>query len=155
MPSSKSNNKSRHQPATDTQKTDTRARLAERDLNARQREAQVMTLRVQGWSFARIAEQVGYSDQGGAYKAWKRALARIPKAAADEAREHLRLQLEDMSEILHMQLRKGNTRAGEALIKLQERYCRMLNLDIQPDTTAGAGLALVSVPIAADVLEAV
>ena len=140
---------------TDTQKSDTRARLAERDVSARQREAQVMRLRVSGWSFARIAEEVGYADQGGAYKAWKRALARIPKAAADEAREHLRLQLEDMSELLIAQLRKGNTRAGEALVKVQERYCRMLNLDIQPDAGSGAGMALVSVPIAADVLEAI
>ena len=140
---------------TDTQKADTRARLAERDVSARQREAQVMRLRVSGWSFARIAEEVGYADQGGAYKAWKRALARIPKAAADEAREHLRLQLEDMSELLIAQLRKGNTRAGEALVKVQERYCRMLNLDIQPDAGSGAQMALVSVPIAADVLEAI
>ena len=114
-----------------------------------------MRLRVSGWSFARIAEEVGYADQGGAYKAWKRALTRIPKAAADEAREHLRLQLEDMSELLIAQLRKGNTRAGEALVKVQERYCRMLNLDIQPDAGSGAQMALVSVPIAADVLEAI
>lgn len=154
MPSS--NNKRRqhnYERLSDSQKTDTRARLAERDVSARQREAQVLRLRVQGWSFARIAEEVGYSDQGGAHKAWKRALARIPKDAADDAREHLRLQLEDMSAVLMAQLYKGNTRAGEALVKLQERYCRMLNLDIAPES--GNGAQLLVVPIAADVLEAV
>lgn len=151
-PSNRKNNKP-YQRQTDSQKTDTRARLAERDLNAKQREAQVLRLRVQGWSFARIAEEVGYSDQGGAHKAWKRALARIPKDAADDAREHLRLQLEDMSAVLMAQLYKGNTRAGEAMVKLQERYCRMLNLDIQPDIAASAQMLVV--PIAADVLEAV
>jgi len=155
MPSLKRNDNKRqnYERLSDSQKSDTRARLAERDVSARQREAQVMRLRVQGWSFAAIAEEVGYSDQGGAHKAWKRALARIPKDAADDAREHLRLQLEDMSALLYAQLRKGNTRAGEALIKLQERYCRMLNLDIQPDVNNGAQMMLVAV--AADVLEAV
>ena len=121
-----------------------------------------MRLRVSGWSFARIAEEVGYADQGGAYKAWKRALARIPKAAADEAREHLRLQLEEVTSRLYTMLTAPGpahvaerTRAAEAIVKAQERYCRMLNLDIQPDAGSGVGMALVSVPIAADVLEAI
>ena len=53
-----------------------------------------------------------------------------------------------------MLTRKGNVRAGEALIKLQERYCKMLNLDIQPEQGTGSQLAIIPIAIAADVVEA-
>ena len=154
MPSKPPRSAHHYQRATESQKTEIRARAASEDVSRKQREAQCLQLRIQGWSFARIAEQVGYANSGGAYKAWKRALADIPKASADEAREHLRLQLEDVSEHLYVMLtRKGNVRAAEALVKLQERYCRMLNLDLLPDANAGAQMLVI--PIAADVLEAV
>ena len=138
MPSSKRP----RQRTPEAQKQEIRARAATEDVSRKEREAQCLQLRIQGWSFERIAKQVGYANSGGAYKAWKRALADIPKQSADEAREHLRLQLEDVSVTLMTLTHKGNTRAAEALVKLQERYCRMLNLDIQPKETSGAPVVL-------------
>lgn len=52
-----------------------------------ERERQVLQLKRAGLTFDVIAERLGYANRGGAYKAYKRALARTLQQPAAEVRE--------------------------------------------------------------------
>ena len=51
------------------------------------KEVRVLELRRMGFTWSRIAEQVGYADHTGAYAAYKRAIKRTQQQPADELRE--------------------------------------------------------------------
>ena len=59
-----------------------------------------------------------------------RALARIPKQEADQAREAQRARLQAVRMLLWNQASADPIRAAEALIKLEAREARLLGLDM-------------------------
>lgn len=48
-----------------------------RRIAAKQRAAQVIALRARGYTWQEIANQIGYADASGAYRAWQRSVDRI------------------------------------------------------------------------------
>lgn len=105
----------------------------QRDYNAALREAQVLKLRTQGHEFDEIARQVGYTDRSAAHKAYKRALARIPKAAADEERELSLMRLNNAIRALMDKINRGDTFAVAQLVSLEDRRAKLLGLDAKGD----------------------
>jgi len=127
-----------------------------RDMQEAPRAAQALRLRRMGFTYAEIAERTGYSSESGARKAIKTANARIIR---DEARALVGYQLDQIDLALSVVMEaiakrdKGSLWAVDRLVPLLKRQADLMGLDAKPES-AGAGLALVSVPIAADVLEA-
>jgi hypothetical protein len=50
------------------------------------RDAEVLAYRARGWTYSRIANEMGYSDKSGARKACERALAADIRETTDEAK---------------------------------------------------------------------
>lgn len=111
----------RHQPKT------------QRDYNAAIREQQVLQLRTQGMEFDAIARQVGYTDRGAAYKAYKRALARIPKPQAEEEIQNQLMRLNAAIKALWTKIQAGDTWAIEKMVALEDRRAKLLGLDAKGD----------------------
>src|SRR5690242_4790544 len=127
------------------------------DWQAAPRAAQALRLRRMGYTYAEIAERTGYASESGARKAIKNANARIIR---DEARALVGYQLDQIDLALSVVMEaiakrdKGSLWAVDRLVPLLKRQADLMGLDVKQES-AGAGLALVSVPIAADVLEAI
>lgn len=68
-----------------------------RKLTAAQKRARVIELRMAGHTWQTIADQVGYANKGGAYKAWQQALAEITREPAEELRQ---LELDRLDRML-------------------------------------------------------
>jgi len=66
----------------------------------------------------------------GAWRAVQRALARIPKQEADQAREAQLARLRAVRMLLWNHAGTDPVRAAEALIKLEAREARLLGLDM-------------------------
>jgi hypothetical protein len=74
-----------------------------------------------------------FSPKGALDGAWRsvgRALARIPKQEADQAREAQRARLQAVRMLLWNHAGTDPVRAAEALIKLEAREARLLGLDM-------------------------
>lgn len=110
---------------------------AQTDLNAVQREAQAFKLRAQGYAFDEIAEQCGYVNASGAYKAYKRALARIPRQAVEEVRATILAAQDIALKAMAARIAKGDTFAVREMTMIHDRRAKLFGADIQPDQ-AGA-----------------
>ena len=127
------------------------------DVAAAQRALQALELRLQGKTYEQIANACGYRSKSGAYDAVQRELERTLHEPAEHIRtlEVRRLdRLYDAMEQKALNGSDGSTWYVDRCLKIMERRASLLGLDVKNDG-AGAGLALVSVPIAADVLEAI
>lgn len=93
-----------------------------------ERYAKVVTLRRAGLTFAQVASETGYADQSGAYRAWRAALAAIPREAADEAR---RLEEDRLDDLYRIARRRAATsdRALRECLRISESRRRLLGLD--------------------------
>jgi len=126
------------------------------DMQAAPRAAQALRLRRLGYTYQEIADRVGYANESSARTAVKKAGQRIVR---DEARELVGWQLDQLDIALQLVLQRIQRNdeyslfAVDRLAPLLKRQADLMGLDAKPES-AGAGLALVSVPIAADVLEA-
>lgn len=69
---------------------------SERRITAREKQAMVLRLRKAGATFEQIAAEVGYANEGSAYKAFKVALQRTIQVPADEYRTLHRERLEEL-----------------------------------------------------------
>lgn len=96
------------------------------------REIRAVDLRVLGWPYHRIAEEVGYHDASGARKAVMRVLT-ARAAEQGEKRDTLvqrELELIDACIAgLSDKIRRGDARAVEVALKASERRARLLGLD--------------------------
>lgn len=100
-------------------------------LDARENEQKALALWLKGATFEQIAA-AGFSitTASGAWRAVQRALARIPKKEADEAREAQLARLQSIRMLLWNQAATDPIRTAEALIKLEAREARLLGLDM-------------------------
>ena len=107
------------------------------------KEVRVLELRRMGFTWARIAEQVGYADHTGAYAAYKRAIKRTQQQPADELREQELDRIDRLQLALWPNAMKGNAQAVTTIIRLMERRARLLGLDmpvkIEQDITTWNG----------------
>jgi hypothetical protein len=93
------------------------------------KELKVLELRRAGFTFQRIAEEVGYATPSGA----QRALERIMKRNVPQAPEEFRWQeldrLDRMQVALWPRAMKGDDRAIGTIVRLMERRARLVGID--------------------------
>lgn len=123
------------------------------DAAAAQRALQALELRLQGKTYEQIAAVCGYRSKSGAYDAVQRELQRTLQEPAEQVRTLEVRRLDRLYEAMEAKALKGDTWSVDRCLKIMERRSALLNLDIAPETTAGAQMLVI--PIAADVLEAV
>src|SRR5712691_9627869 len=100
-------------------------------LQARENEQKALSLWIKGATFQQIAAAgFGIAESSGAWRSVGRALARIPKQEADQAREAQLARLQAVRMLLWNQASADPIRAAEALIKLEAREARLLGLDM-------------------------
>lgn len=97
-------------------------------------ENRVMTLRLAGMQFDQIAEEVGYADASGSYKAYQRVMARTVQPVADEIREEEVRRLDRLiSAYWPRALGAGGSdpspKAAEVVYKAMDRRAKLLGLD--------------------------
>src|SRR5437660_7563484 len=96
-------------------------------LQARENEQKALSLWIKGATFQQIAAAgFGIATASGAWRSVGRALARIPKQEADQAREAQRARLQAVRMLLWNQASADPIRAAEALIKIEAREARLL-----------------------------
>jgi hypothetical protein len=100
-------------------------------LQARMKEQKALALWLKGATFEQIAGAgLGITTASGAWRAVRRALARIPKQEADQARQAQLARLQEIRLALWNHAASDPIRAAEALIKLEAREARLLGLDL-------------------------
>ena len=93
------------------------------------KEAQCVQLRRMGLTFAQIANQVGYANAGGAYKAFQRAYDRI---IVEDVKEIRTVSLERLDYALRNimdAVGRGSLGAIDRMLRIEERRARLLGLD--------------------------
>lgn len=96
------------------------------------RETQVVKLRLEGLEFDAIAEQVGYANRSGAWKAWKRAIARMPITETRHERAEVVMRLNVAVKGIWSKVEKGDLFAIDRLVALEKLRADLLNLAIPP-----------------------
>ena len=127
-------------------------------LQARENEQKALSLWLKGATFEQIAVGgFGIATASGAWRACRRALARIPKEEADEARAAQLARLQALRLMLWNHSAGDPVRAAEALIKLEAREARLLGLDMpNKHEIAGAdGSQLIPIEIAREIVRKV
>jgi hypothetical protein len=107
------------------------ARARPAQLQARENEQKALSLWIKGATFQQIAAAgFGIASASGAWRSVGRALARIPKQEADQAREAQLARLQAVRMLLWNQASADPIRVAEALIKLEAREARLRGLDM-------------------------
>jgi hypothetical protein len=116
-------------------------------VQARDNEQKALALWVKGATFQQIAAAgFGITSASGAWRATRRALARIPKAEADQARQAQLARLQALRMLVWNHSASDPIRAAEALIKIEAREARLLGLDLPTriEATSADGGPLIS-----------
>ena len=93
------------------------------------KEAKVLELRRAGFTFQRIAEEVGYATPSGAQRALERIMTRNLPQAPEEFRWQELDRLDRMQVALWPRAMKGDDRAIGTIIRLMERRARLVGID--------------------------
>ena len=107
----------------------------------RKREDAALKLRLKGYTYARIASELGISEAG-AYAAVKRALNRLNENINEEAKNVRRLELERLDMMLANlwpKVEAGRESAIDRVLRIMERRSKLLGLDAptRADVTTG------------------
>lgn len=100
-----------------------------RRIEAQQRVAKALALRIQGVAYSAIAEQCGYKNGQRAHEAVKRAIVALPKDKAIEART---VELERLDRLMLTAWEKaisGDTGAGDYILRIMKRRAALAGLD--------------------------
>ncbi len=92
-------------------------------------ERDVCALRVQGITYAEIAEGLNLSGKAQAYRICQRALRRVPADSVTELRQIEGQRLDRLTAILWPQVLGGNLNAIQTLLRVMERRARLFALD--------------------------
>jgi hypothetical protein len=111
-------------------------RSARQQVLSKQREADCLRMRMEGFTFDQIATDLGFANRSGAQKAFKRALERL---GSEEAREAFVLQYERLNAMLAAiwpEVELGNLRAIQQALPILDRIDRLMGLD-DPNCNCG------------------
>jgi AraC-like DNA-binding protein len=103
--------------------------LEEKAAELEAKEAKVLELRRAGFTFQRIAEEVGYATPSGAQRALERIMTRNIPQAPEEFRWQELDRLDRMQVALWPRAMKGDDRAIGTIIRLMERRARLVGID--------------------------
>ena len=122
----------------------------QRDINASERSRLALQLRKEGWTLDEIAQQCGYQDKSGAYRAIKRELERLPVEDADNLRKLELMRLDDLYSICYKRMKDKGPKgerdplwAVDRLLKISEQRARLMGLDISKDANIAANMVVV------------
>jgi hypothetical protein len=93
------------------------------------KELKVLDLRRAGFTFQRIAEEVGYATPSGAQRALERIMARNIPQAPEEFRWQELDRLDRMQVALWPRAMKGDDRAIGTIVRLMERRAKLVGID--------------------------
>lgn len=97
---------------------------------AETRARKALSLHLAGFTFTRIAEECGYADRSGAYRAVQSILARdYPKEQVEEARAKISAQLQTALTPLWSGVVRGDRTALDGFLKITDRLMRLHGLD--------------------------
>lgn len=98
-------------------------------VEANERQRQALELRKAGVGFQSIADQLGYKDHSGAYRAVRAALKKTLQEPADELRAIEVERMDQMLAGLWPKATTGDTWAVDRVLKIMERRANLLGLD--------------------------
>jgi hypothetical protein len=104
---------------------------AQEDLNTAQREKLVLDLRIAGHDFDTIAQLAGYANRSVAWKAYRRALARIPQASAQQERQLDARRLDELLKAYWEKAVSGDGWSYDRILRGLERRASLLGLDVK------------------------
>ncbi len=105
------------------------SKTSPRRVEAKQKQAKAVELRAAGVTFARIAEELGYTDESGARDAVKKALQATIQQPADELRQMELAKFDYIETRLAKQVAQGHLGAIDRLLKVIEARRKLLGLD--------------------------
>lgn len=97
--------------------------------SAAEKQAACLNLRKQGYSFDEIAEQLGYANASGPWKAVEKALRKLIQEPAEELRRLELERLDVMLKSLWPFILKGSPRHIEIGLKVMDRRAALIGLD--------------------------
>jgi hypothetical protein len=101
-------------------------------ITAAERQAKALEMRKGGATFAVIAARLGFKGPQGAHETVSKAIALIPREAADELRAMEVERLDAMLAGLYARACKGDEAAIDRVLRIMERRARFLGLDLPP-----------------------
>jgi hypothetical protein len=116
---------------------------AQADVNLAQREKLVMELRLQGYDFPTIANMAGYTNSSGAYKAYQRALHRIPESVAAQERKLDAMRIDALLRVYMPKALNGDGWSHDRVMHELERRAALLGLDLKADSGIPPGATIV------------
>lgn len=104
----------------------------EEERNLYQRQQAALDLLSQGYNVPYIMAKCGFKSRSQARHALQVARKSVAEDTAEEQRLNFKASYAQVRQALHNLARRGDVRAVEALVKLDERECRLFGLDLQP-----------------------
>jgi hypothetical protein len=101
----------------------------EKELDLIKRETQVVELRRTGATWEGIAQVVGYSNAGGAYKAYQRAMSRVFDQPVQELRNAELDRLDRLQRAYWKDAIEGNARSADFILRVIDKRAKLLGLD--------------------------
>jgi hypothetical protein len=89
------------------------------------RQRRAMDLKLAGATFEQIAQQIGYADASGAYRAVQRGLTETQRPAADELRETFSRRLDRLLLAVWPQAVHGDLKAVECARRLVDQQAKL------------------------------
>ena len=110
------------------------SKTSKRRLAARDRWLAALELRKKGWTFERIAEELGYAGRQAAFKAVMDALKEAHREPADEMRSLEAARLDDLMESLWEDIGPEDVAVVDRILRIMERRARLLGLDMPSES---------------------
>lgn len=106
-------------------------RTSQRDINAKERQNQALSLRRTGLSLAQIATACGYQSKSSAHKAIRAALKELPMQNAEELRTLEAQRLDDLQAAWWLRAKK-DVGALHAVLRIMEQRARLFGICLEP-----------------------
>ena len=109
-------------------------------MSSKEKQKRAMALKLAGASYAQIADNLGYADSSGAYKAVSRGMKNALQESAGDLRKIHYGRLEHMLMLVWPAVNQGDSRAVNSALQVMDRMERLygLNQAQKVDITAGA-----------------
>ena len=109
-------------------------------MSSKEKQKRAMALKLAGASYAQIADNLGYADSSGAYKAVSRGMKNALQESAGDLRKIHYGRLEHMLMLVWPAVNQGDSRAVNSALQVMDRMERLygLNAAERVDITAGA-----------------
>lgn len=105
----------------------------QRDINAAERATMAINLRKQGYTLDEIAQQCGYQDRSGAFKAIKRELDKLPAPNIADLRKMEEMRLDALLKVIMPKAEGGDMWAADRVIAISKRRSEITGMDAKPD----------------------